>query len=129
MLFLAVRVAVNLAGLFVMAAVIRFYAGMFGAIANFDAAFVLVALAMTPVYVAEMLGTGRATAAVGPGRGAAGAAGDRLCPAILYRGTGLVLRVPQEQRGAHFGLTLVTLVVLMLLFGLLLGPYVLPVPG
>ncbi|MGK9170113.1 hypothetical protein KXR53_27615 [Inquilinus limosus] len=128
-LFLAGRVVVNLAGLFVMAAVVRFYAGMFGATAGFDAAFVLVALAMTPVYVAEMLGPGVQLLMSGPAAVLLVLLAVGYALAILYRGTGLVLGVPQEQRGAHFGLTLVTLVVLMMLFGLLLGPYILPVPA
>jgi hypothetical protein len=128
-LFLAARVLVNLAGLFVMAAVVRFYAGMFGANSSFDAAFVLVALAMTPFYVAGMLAPGVQLVLSIPAAMVFILLSLGYSFAILYRGTGLVLRVPQEQRGAHFGLTLVTLVVLMMLFGLLLGPYVLPVSG
>lgn len=128
-LFLAVRVAVNLAGLFIMAAVVRFYAGMFGATASFDAAFTLVALAMTPVYVAEMLGPGIQLLLSGPAAVLLVLLAIGYALTILYRGTGMVLRVPQEQRGAHFGLTLVTLVVLMMLLGLLLGPYILPMPA
>ncbi|MGK9234091.1 hypothetical protein KXS07_17460 [Inquilinus limosus] len=128
-LFLAGRVLVNLAGLFVMAAVVRFYAGMFGSSAGFDAAFVLVALAMTPVYVAEMLGPGVQLLFSGPAAVLLVLLSIGYALTILYRGTGLVLGVPQEQRGAHFGLTLVTLVVLTMLFGLLLGPYILPVPA
>lgn len=129
LLLLVARMLVNLAGLFVMAAVIRFYAGMFGAIANFDAAFTLVALAMTPVYVAEMLSPGVQLLLSGPAAVLLVLLAIGYSLTILYRGTGLVLRVPQEQRGAHFGLTLVTLVVLMLLLGLLLGPYILPTPA
>jgi len=128
-LILAARVVSNLAGLFIMAAVVRFYAGMFGAIASFDAAFTLVALAMTPVYVAEMLSPGAQLLMSGPAAVLLVLLAVGYALAILYRGTGLVLRVPQEQRGAHFGLTLVTLVVLMMLFGLLLGPYILPMPA
>lgn len=128
-LALAARVVVNLAGLFIMAAVVRFYAGMFGAVASFDAAFVLVALAMTPVYVAGMLGPGVQLLLSGPAAMLLLLLALGYALMILYRGTGLVLRVPQDQRGAHFGLTLVTLVVLMMLFGLLLGPYALPVSG
>jgi hypothetical protein len=112
-----------------MAAVVRFYAGMFGAIANFDAAFTLVALAMTPVYVAEMLGPGVQLVLSGAAAVLLVLLAIGYALTLLYRGTGLVLRVPQEQRGAHFGLTLVTLVVLMLLLGLLLGPYLLPMPA
>lgn len=126
-LFMASRVIINLAGIFLMASVVRFYAGLFGSTAGFDAAFVLVALAMTPVYVAEMLAP-VVQAALSP-------AATMLLVllafgysfAILYRGTGLVLGLPPEHRGAHFGLTLVTLVVLAMLAGLLLGPFLLPV--
>ncbi|TSD83936.1 hypothetical protein FFK22_035150 [Mycobacterium sp. KBS0706] len=128
-LILAGRVVANLASLFVMAAVVRFYAGMFGAAASFDAAFVLVALAMTPVYVAEMLGPGVQLLLSGAAAMLLALLAFGYALTIFYRGSGLVLRVPQEQRGAHFGLTLVTLVVLMLLLGLLLGPFILPMPA
>lgn len=128
-LLLVARMVSNLAGLFIMAAVVRFYAGMFGAIASFDAAFTLVALAMTPVYVAEMLSPGAQLLLSGPAAVLLVLLAIGYALTILYRGTGLVLRVPQEQRGAHFGLTLVTLVVLMMLLGLLLGPYILPMPA
>ncbi|OWJ66578.1 hypothetical protein BWR60_13850 [Inquilinus limosus] len=128
-LALMVRVPMNLAGLFIMAAVVRFYAGMFGAAASFDAGFTLVALAMTPVYVAEMLGPGVQLLLSGPAAVLFLLLAIGYAMLILYRGTGLVLRVPQEQRGAHFGLTLVTFVVLSMLLFLLLGPYVVPVPA
>lgn len=127
--FMVARVLINLAGIFVMATIVRFYAGLFGGAAGFDAAFVLVALAMTPVYVAEMLGPGVQLLLSGPAAVLLILLGLGYAFAILYRGTGLVLGVPQEHRGAHFGLTLVTLVVLMMLAGLLLGPYLLPVPA
>jgi hypothetical protein len=128
-LFMVGRVILNLAGLFVMAAIIRFYAGMFGGAASFDAAFVLVALAMTPLYVAEMLGPGVQLLLSTPAAVLLILLALGYAFTILYRGTGLVMAVPQANRGAHFGLTLVTLVVLMMLAGLLLGPYVVPMPG
>ena len=128
-LLLIGRVILNLAGLFVMAAIIRFYAGMFGGAASFDAAFVLVALAMTPLYVAEMLGPGVQLLLSTPAAVLLILLALGYAFTILYRGTGLVMAVPQANRGAHFGLTLVTLVVLMMLAGLLLGPYVVPMPG
>ncbi|MGO1080981.1 YIP1 family protein [Inquilinus sp. CA228] len=128
-LALAARVVVNLVGLFIMAAVVRFYAGMFGANSSFDAAFVLVALAMTPFYVAGMLAPGVQLILSVPAAMVFILLSIGYSFAILYRGIGLVLRVPQEQRGAHFGLTLVTLVVLSTLLFLLLGPYILPMPA
>ncbi len=120
------RVVLNLAGLFVMAAIIRFYAGMFGGKAGFDAAFVLVALALTPLYIAEMIGPAVQLVFSAPAAILLILLALGYAFTILYRGTGLVLAVPQESRGAHFGLTLVTLVVLMMLAGLLLGPYLVP---
>jgi hypothetical protein len=128
-LLLIGRVILNLAGLFVMAAIIRFYAGLFGGAASFDAAFVLVALAMTPLYVAGMLAPVVQLLFSIPAALLLILLALGYAFTILYRGTGLVLAVPQQHRGAHFGLTLVTLVVLMMLASLLLGPYVVPMPG
>jgi hypothetical protein len=119
-LAMVIRVAVNLLGLMLIAAVVAFYAGVFGGSSRFDASFVLVALAMTPHYLAAALfplpALGVPLVLVGMG----------YSLLILYRGLPELLGVPPENRGKLFLLILLSLGLLALMAGLLLGPYLLP---
>lgn len=116
LLVAVIRVVANLVGLSLMAAVVAFYSGMFGGSRRFDDSYALLALSMTPLYLAEAL-------MPAPLLGVPVAlAGFFYALVIFYRGLGIVLRLPLYNRPKHFALTLGTMFVLSLLAGwLLLG--------
>jgi len=119
-LTMLVRIVVNLLLVMLMAGIVAFYSAIFGGVARFDAAYVLVALAMTPFFVTEALlplpGIGRLIAL----------AGVVYALTILYRGLPIVLALPYKNRGKHFLLTLLSMFVIGMLAGLLLGPNLVP---
>lgn len=117
------RVAVNFVILAIMAAIAAMFAGMFGGHNDFNAGYALVALAMTPLFVGEaLLPVPVLGLLVGMG-------GFVYSMVILYRGTVVALGLPPGNRGRHFALTVVSMLLVSLLAGLALGPYLLPEPA
>jgi len=120
---LVVRVAVNFGMVALMAALVALFAGMFGGANDFNRGFVLVTLAMTPLYVGEavlpipLLGT---IAALG---------GLIYSMIILYRNIPLATGVPRTARGRHFFMTLASMFLILMIAGLALGPFLLPETG
>ncbi|MGP1394403.1 MAG: Yip1 family protein [Inquilinaceae bacterium] len=116
------RVVVNFAGLALMALVVRVFSAMFGGSPDFNASYVLVALAMTPYYVGEAV---LPLPVVG---GLLAFGGMIFSLIILYKGVPPLLRVPQENRSKHFALTLVSLFLATMVAALILGPFLLMAP-
>lgn len=123
MFLLLMRVLVNFVMVALMAALVAFFAGMFGGVNDFSRGFVLVALAMTPLYVGEavlpipLLGV------------IAGLAGLVYSMIILYRNIPLVMNVPAPVRGRHFFMTLISMFMILMIAGLALGPFLVPEAG
>lgn len=118
-----VRVVVNFVLLMVMAAVLAFFSGLFQGSTNFNAAYVLSALSMTPLYIGEAV---LPIPLLGP---LAALAGLIYSVVILYKGVPHALAVPQRARGRHFMLAMVSLFMIWMLAGLTLGPYLMPEAG
>ncbi len=117
---LLARLAVNVVALAVIAGLVALYSGMFGGRREFDAAWLLAALAFTPLYVAEAIWP---LPAIGP---IAGLAGLIYSLVILYQGGPIALDLPDKHRAAHFVLTLLSLFLVLIVAGLALGPFLLP---
>jgi hypothetical protein len=123
LVLLLVRVAVNFGMVALMAALVAFFAGMFNGANDFNRGFVLVTLAMTPLYVGEavlpipLLGT---LAALG---------GLIYSMIILYRNIPVAMNVPRTSRGRHFFMTLASMFLILMIAGLALGPFLLPEAG
>lgn len=118
-----VRIFVNFFLLLVMAGVLGFLAGMFQGSTNFNSAYVLTALSMTPLYLGEAV---LPIPLLGP---MAAMAGLVYSIVILYKGVPRALMVPQTSRGRHFLMSMVLLFVIWVFAGLMLGPYLVPEPG
>ncbi|MEO3435388.1 YIP1 family protein [Inquilinus sp. CAU 1745] len=118
------RVVLNLMTIFLFAAVVMVFSGMFGGASDFNSSYVLVALGLTPMFVAELV-------APIPALGIAAAFGGLIYSMIiLYRGVSIVLRVPQQNRAKHFALTLATLLFLGMILVMAAAPFLLGgVPG
>ncbi len=120
---MAVRIMVNFVILAALAALVATFAGIFGGRNDFNAGYALVALSMTPLYLGEAV-------APLPYFGLAALfAGFVFSMVILYRGTVVALGVPPGSQGRHFALTLLSMLLVSMLAGLALGPYLLPEPG
>lgn len=119
---LLLRVAINFLAIAVMAGVVMTFSGMFGGSRDFNAAFMLVALAMTPHYVAEAI---LPVPLIGPIVAIVGLVYSLV---VLYRGVPIVLHLPPQNRGKHFFMSLLSLFLITLLAGLALGPLLLPAP-
>lgn len=112
----ALRVAFQFAGLALMAGFAGFFAGALGGRNDFDAAYVLVALAMTPAFVTSAF-------APIPGLGLVlWIAGFLYAMIILYRGAPSIIGVPPENRGKHLALTLASTLLAGFVAVLVLGP-------
>lgn len=120
LLRLAVRIAFNFASIAVMAAVVSFFGGLLGGRANFDAAYVLAALSMTPAYV------GGAVFPIPLLGQLAGLAGVIYSLVILYRCAPALVGVPEENRGKHMVLTVVSLFVIGAVALWILSPLLAP---
>ena len=118
-----VRIFVNFVLLMIMAGVLGFFAGLFQGSSNFNAAYVLTALSMTPLYLGEAV---LPVPLLGPMAAMAGLVYSII---ILYKGVPHALSVPQTARGRHFLMSMVLLFVIWVLSGLMLGPYLMPEAG
>ena len=114
-----VRVAINVGLISLLAGIATFFSGMFGGFADFNRAYVLSALGMTPVFLAEAI---LPIPVIGL---LAFLLGLFYSFTVFYRGTALVLKVPQNNRGKHFALTIAALVVIVFIAALILGPLLL----
>ncbi len=103
-----VRLAVSLLGLVALTVVVGVLAVLFDGQPRFNNAFTLVALAMTPVYLAEGIGP---LPVIGP---ILAFGGLIYAMVLLYQGIPLALHVPDNKRVFHFILSLATMFVLML---------------
>ena len=103
-----VRLGMSLVALFALAVVVGVLALIFDGQPKFNNAFTLVALAMTPVYLAEGIGP---LPVVGPILAFAGLIYSMV---LLYQGIPLALHVPDNKRVFHFILSLATMFVLLL---------------
>lgn len=113
------RVVLNLMTIFLFAAVVMVFSGMFGGASDFNSSYVLVALGLTPMFVAELV-------APIPALGIAAAFGGLIYSMIiLYRGVSIVLKVPQQNRAKHFALTLATLLFLGIIMVMAAAPFLL----
>ena len=115
--FLLIRVVFSLVMVVVMAATVSFYAGLVGGSRDFSAAYLLVALSMTPLFV------GDAFLPV-PVVGALLALGTLFYAfVILYRMAPSVIQIPSEHRGKHFILVVLTTILVMMLLLVAFSPF------
>ncbi len=111
----AVTVVIGLASVMVTGAVVTVFSGMFGGLQSFNGGMVLAGLAMTPHYLAEAL---RPLPAIGLLVAIIGAVASLV---LIYKGTPVVLRLPAENRGKHFALSVITLLMIGLIAGAMLA--------
>lgn len=116
----ALTAVFGIASVFVTGAVVAVFSGMFGGIQGFNGGMVLAGLAMTPHYLAEAL---RPLPAIGLLLAIAGLIASLV---LLYRGAPVVLRVPAQNHGKHFALTFLTLLLMAMVAGALMGPIIAP---
>ncbi len=110
------RIAFEFAGIAVWAVVVGFFAGILGGRNDFNAAYLLVALALTPHMVSTALQPI-------PGIGALLLLGSFVyAMVILYRGAPALVGVPGESRGRHLALSLVSMVMAAVVLTLILDP-------
>ena len=122
-LTIVLRVVTQFAGIIVWAAVVGFFAGTLGGRNDFNAAYVLVALALTPYIIAASL-------VPIPYIGLLlWVAGFVYALVILYRGVPKLVGVPDQNRAKHLVLSLVSMFLAALTVTLLLGPLVNPQAG
>ena len=113
---LILRIAVNILMLGVFAGVVKAFSGMFGGSTDFNASFALVGLAMTPLFVGEAIMPIPLLGVV------AGLGGLIYALVLLYRGTTIALGLPQDNRAKHFLLSLVSMLLILIVAGLMIGP-------
>lgn len=112
------RIVIQFTGLVVWAAVVGFFAGALGGRNDFNAAYVLVALALTPYLIS-------AAFVPIPGIGMLlWIAGFFYAMVILYRGAPALVGVPSENRVKHLVLSLVSMLLAGVVAALLIGPLV-----
>ena len=102
------RLIFSLVALVAMTVVVGILAVLFDGQPRFNNAFTLVALAMTPSYLAEGVFP---LPVIGPVLAFAGLIYSMM---LLYQGIPLALKVPDHKRVFHFILTMVTIFILML---------------
>ena len=117
---LALRIATQFAGIFVWALIVGFFAGTLGGRNDFNAAYVLVSLALTPYILAAALVP---IPYIGLMLFLCGLVYALI---IMYRGIPALIGVPDENRAKHLALSLVSMVLAGLGVALLLGPLVSP---
>lgn len=111
-----VRVVGSLVVLWILAGLAALLSQMFGGSGNVRAAFTLLGLSMTPLFIAEALFP---LPVLGPLLGMAGLAYSFV---LMYRTTPIALHLPQEHRGKHLVLFIMASMLLsFLLMSVLLG--------
>lgn len=108
-------VAIGLAAVVITGAVVTVFSGMFGGLNSFNGGMVLAGLAMTPHYLAEAL---KPLPAIGFLLTVVGAIVSLV---LIYKGAPVVLRLPVENRGKHFAMTIMTLLLVGLVAGAMLA--------
>ena len=92
-------------------AVVSVFSGIFGGLQSFNGGMVLAGLAMTPQYLAEALWP---VPQIGILLVIAGAIASLV---LIYRGAPVVLRLPAENRGKHFAMSIITLLLIAMVVG------------
>ena len=115
---IALGVAMRFAGIAFWALVIGFFAGTLGGRNDFNAAYLLVALALTPYILASALLPIPVVGFV------LWLSGLVYALVILYRAAPALVGVPRENRAKHLVLSLVSMLLAGLAVALLLGPLV-----
>ena len=118
LLTIVLRIVTQFAGILVWAVVVAFFAGTLGGRNDFNAAYVLVALALTPYIVAASLVPIPYIGLI------LWLCGFVYALIILYRGVPALVGVPDENRAKHLVLSLVSMLLAGLAVALLLGPLV-----
>lgn len=117
------RIAFQFAGITIWALVVGFFAGVLGGRNDFNAAYLLVALALTPHMVSSALQPI-------PGIGALLWLGSFIyAMVILYKGAPALVGVPGESRTRHLVLSLVSMMLAGIAITLVLSPILLKSPG
>ncbi len=122
-LAIVLRMVTQFVGLIVWALVIGFFAGMMGGRNDFNAAYVLVALALTPYIVAGSLNPIPVFGTI------LWLCGFVYALVILYRAVPRLVGVPEENRAKHLVLSLVAMLMAGLVVTLLLKSILTAVPG
>ena len=117
------KVIVNVVGLALVSGVVMFFAGVFGGKATYSAAFVMVALAATPYLLAE------AVLPLPMAGGLIFLAGLIYSLVLLYKAGPIALQLPWQNRGKHFAMSILSLLLIAMLAGTALTPFFAPVPG
>ena len=117
------KIFINLVAVVVVSGVVLFFAGVFGGRATFSAAFVMVALAATPYFLAEAV---LPLPVIG---GIAWVAGLVYALVLLYKAGPLALRLPWQNRGKHFAMSILSLLLIAMLAGTALVPVFEPMAG
>lgn len=124
-LILVARIGINVIGVWITATIIRFHAKRLGGSDDPRAGFVLAALALSPLFVAEMLAP--LLELLVPVAGLILLAGAAIyAPVLIYRGNGIVLGVPEAARGRHIAGTVLTMIFLSFLLWVLAAMLVMP---
>ena len=118
-----VRVALRFADVAIWAALVSFFAGALGGRNDFNAGFLLVALALTPHMASAAFWL---IPGIGP---LLWLASFIYAIVILYKGAPSLLGVPGEGRTRHLVLSLVSTVLVGLVMMLLINPVLLSIPG
>lgn len=120
---LVLRIVTQFAGILVWAAVVGFFAGSLGGRNDFNAAYVLVALALTPYIIAASLVPIPYVGLI------LWLCGFVYALVILYRGVPALVGVPDQNRAKHMALSLGAMLLAGIAVALLLGPLVSPQAG
>lgn len=118
LLQLALETAAGFIGILVVAGVIMIFSGMFGGRSAFGASFVLATLAATPYYL------GKALVPLPMIGMLTWFAGLIYSLVLLYKGSGVVLLVPAQNRGKQFALSLISLLLIAMMLFMALGHWV-----
>jgi hypothetical protein len=106
-LALAGDIGFGIVGVWIMSVIVRYHAGRLGGSNDPRAAFVLTALAMSPVFIgftaAQILALASQELAI-----LLMLAGAIYIFMVIYRGSGMVLGVPDKARGRHIASVIVT---------------------
>ena len=112
-----VRMVTQFVGLIVWALVIGFFAGILGGRNDFNAAYVLVALALTPYVVAGSLTPIPVFGTI------LWLCGLVYALVIIYRGVPILVGVPEENRAKHLVLSIIAMVMAGMLVTLVLKSF------
>lgn len=115
---LGVRFAFQFAGIAAWAAVVGYFAGVLGGRNDFNAAYVLVALALTPHMISTAV---LPIPAIGQ---LAWLVTFIYAMVILYKGAPALVGVPDESRARHMLLSLVSMIMAAIVVALVFGPLV-----